>query len=658
MNFRTPRFFAFTAFAVFINASISSSVCAEALNIVGENIDRSLALSQYGPTGPADTLWGIAQKVRPDDRVSIYQVMTAIFSNNPHAFNSKNYNSLEKGMILAIPTAKEMRQISVAEAKRLATNKSNSRPKVKTKPVLINPPKTEKSEITKSVESVKQKTINQKAVFETGDIKALKANAVLSMNQIETLQSKNLELTDELARTLDQFEAINIDNKNLKDKIDELMALLSQTEEGLQLNLKNNQALKEDIKFLEMEKKELKAIQEVKPTFFTNPWVISSAGFLLTTGLFSILYLISRRKANNENSNNTNHKDSDKGGDNSDPKSPVPVPELASIASNENADSNVTKEEQSEFDQLEPAPDKEERQTSNSTQNNIPKETVGLSSSAADDALSLDSLWDEASTDFIEDLDIDDDNEAQEADAEIRDETSKPLESDIPSDQDEVDDIFNSMGSSSVEEKGSEGTDSSNTSTEENNTSSDKHEDNSNIDDVKDLLEQDSNDDLAIVEESHEGNSNSDEILNDPDLNDLTLNDQEYDSEISLVDDIKITASNEHELTRYQGEDGYIDIGLLLKEAEEADDDEDNYQQPEPHFDELNDDFDSKVMIDVDDAENSISAKLDLARAYIEIEDKSNAKVLLENVIIDGNEHQQLEAKRLLENMNIQYSFT
>jgi pilus assembly protein FimV len=57
-------------------------------------------------------------------------------------------------------------------------------------------------------------------------------------------------------------------------------------------------------------------------------------------------------------------------------------------------------------------------------------------------------------------------------------------------------------------------------------------------------------------------------------------------------------------------------------------------------------------MVDVDDEENSVNAKLDLARAYIEIEDQDSARALLKEVQMDGNERQQLEAKNLLKSVS------
>ncbi|WP_415641165.1 FimV/HubP family polar landmark protein [Shewanella violacea] len=57
-------------------------------------------------------------------------------------------------------------------------------------------------------------------------------------------------------------------------------------------------------------------------------------------------------------------------------------------------------------------------------------------------------------------------------------------------------------------------------------------------------------------------------------------------------------------------------------------------------------------MVDVDDEENSINAKLDLARAYIEIDDNDSAKVLLKEVQLDGNDRQKDEADGLVNSLD------
>ena len=62
-----------------------------------------------------DTLWGIASRMRPDNRLTMNQTMMAIFQANPEAF-SNNINRLSAGASLRIPSADEVFQISRYDA--------------------------------------------------------------------------------------------------------------------------------------------------------------------------------------------------------------------------------------------------------------------------------------------------------------------------------------------------------------------------------------------------------------------------------------------------------------------------------------------------------------------------------------------------------------
>ncbi|WP_100640557.1 FimV/HubP family polar landmark protein [Marinobacter salexigens] len=72
----------------------------------------------FGPTGPADTLWTIASAVRPDNSLSMQQVMLALQDLNPDAFISNNINRLKRGEVLRVPTAEQIRTRTRAEATR------------------------------------------------------------------------------------------------------------------------------------------------------------------------------------------------------------------------------------------------------------------------------------------------------------------------------------------------------------------------------------------------------------------------------------------------------------------------------------------------------------------------------------------------------------
>jgi pilus assembly protein FimV len=58
----------------------------------------------------------------------------------------------------------------------------------------------------------------------------------------------------------------------------------------------------------------------------------------------------------------------------------------------------------------------------------------------------------------------------------------------------------------------------------------------------------------------------------------------------------------------------------------------------------------NKSAIDVD-IDGSMSAKLDLAKMYIEISDEENAEVILQEVLLSGDNTQQVKAKRLLDTL-------
>lgn len=62
-----------------------------------------------------DTLWGIAARVRPDERLSMNQTMLAIFEANPEAF-AGNINRLNAGALLRVPSADDIFRISRGDA--------------------------------------------------------------------------------------------------------------------------------------------------------------------------------------------------------------------------------------------------------------------------------------------------------------------------------------------------------------------------------------------------------------------------------------------------------------------------------------------------------------------------------------------------------------
>ena len=66
-----------------------------------------------------DTAWSLADSMRPDQSVSVQQMLLAMLRINPEVFINENVNGLKKGYILRIPDRAEITSISQTEAKAI-----------------------------------------------------------------------------------------------------------------------------------------------------------------------------------------------------------------------------------------------------------------------------------------------------------------------------------------------------------------------------------------------------------------------------------------------------------------------------------------------------------------------------------------------------------
>jgi FimV-like protein len=86
---------------------------------------QSISGSIYGPTAPNEHLWRIVIAVRPNQSVTIQQMMIAILKANPRAFNNGNVNGLKADYKLRIPPLAVIRQISPEYAVNAVTYQNN-----------------------------------------------------------------------------------------------------------------------------------------------------------------------------------------------------------------------------------------------------------------------------------------------------------------------------------------------------------------------------------------------------------------------------------------------------------------------------------------------------------------------------------------------------
>jgi pilus assembly protein FimV len=294
------------------SVQIIESAQAETLKITGPNGEvKQPAKRQYGPTTSRDTFWSIAQKVRPSDKVSVYQVMAALFDANPHAFSGNNYNTLERGMILLIPSADEIAAIPNDVAKRRAEQDDSrmsrqTQPRPASKPVQSpkvdiakKPTATKPLQIapqTPAVE-VQTKAINQANVVEVSELNS----------SLDKANAKTLMLTDELARSQDELMVSNNDNQALKNKIEQMSLNISSLEEDLQLLREKFDALSlENKKLVDQGENAAPVIEE--PTDFwrslmDNTMLLILAASVPLLAIFGLIFwLLSRRSKKSQQS--------------------------------------------------------------------------------------------------------------------------------------------------------------------------------------------------------------------------------------------------------------------------------------------------------------------------------------------------------------------
>ncbi len=74
--------------------------------------------SEYGPVKRNESLWAIAKKLKPQASVTTEQMAMALFNANPGAFYNNNVNELKAGVTLKVPEASQVVQLSPSQARK------------------------------------------------------------------------------------------------------------------------------------------------------------------------------------------------------------------------------------------------------------------------------------------------------------------------------------------------------------------------------------------------------------------------------------------------------------------------------------------------------------------------------------------------------------
>ena len=265
------------------------------IRIRGPKSTDAFPYDRYGPITGNDTLWNIALKVRPDPRLSVYQVMQALFENNPDSFKDSNLNHMINGQYLKIPSIEVMRAISTANAqqKSRSDDKAWQKKVVKVVAKKVRPPE-EASVNKKDLDAAKSEiNVQLKAIDNTQQqrLATIQNDVLDSIDGLQSLLKENEALRQRLGSFNEQLDVMQSEvakSKEIKIQMDSMIAL--------QQELLAKAEAREQALLLEKQKAELK-----DSSFMSSTWFVALMATLPALLLLSLIAILLRRRSNKDN---------------------------------------------------------------------------------------------------------------------------------------------------------------------------------------------------------------------------------------------------------------------------------------------------------------------------------------------------------------------
>lgn len=235
---------------------------------VPESRDKTVIAKKngtYGPVKASDTTWSIANNIRklyPDHSISTQKVMQALYRKNPNAFVKGKLNNLLAGSRLAIPSLDEI-------------NASNTK---KTNKAAVDVAKTKKKEVVSVAKAVDTDVTLIKpekeiaAPIVTEPVKPVMTTSTVASTEPSLVDSKVSELVGSTEKQSvsaatptnpvvdnEQLLVYQTENKELKNRIQQLNEQIGHLQAGMQ----SQEELKQEIADLQAK---LKAPEQPKPT--------------------------------------------------------------------------------------------------------------------------------------------------------------------------------------------------------------------------------------------------------------------------------------------------------------------------------------------------------------------------------------------------------
>jgi pilus assembly protein FimV len=238
------------------------------MQIVGptEKVDSEghLREQRYGPITRKDTLWNIASQHRPERSVSVYQTMVAIFQKNPGAFVDNNINQIANGVYLTLPSLDEVARVSHKDAVAKFSVDSRiwkgvTKPEPQATPAVMQPVAVPKTPVSTTISEPKPQAAVMAAPqgISKDDLESLRASLDKRIDELELLKLKELDVfRDQLDESSQELIGLAEVNHRLKIRMQEMSDDIAAIREDLALTRRNQAQILARLEEIDVKKAE------------------------------------------------------------------------------------------------------------------------------------------------------------------------------------------------------------------------------------------------------------------------------------------------------------------------------------------------------------------------------------------------------------------
>ena len=248
---------------------------------------------EYGPVRSGQTLWKIADSVRPDAGVSVNQMMVALLRANPEAFAQDNVNLLKRGSVLRIPGQEEVSRLSAADAAALVSQQASawrSPHKPVPQPAETTPTQNiaPAAAAPRVASSTPRPTSRLEIVPPSGDAKARGAQSGAAAG------AGGSELRAELVQSREELAARNSEVTELKSQITDLEKQDADRQRLIEMQNSQMKELQDRLRQVEADKAAAPVATAaaaaakpaaVEPAWYLNPFILGGGVLVLLGGL-------------------------------------------------------------------------------------------------------------------------------------------------------------------------------------------------------------------------------------------------------------------------------------------------------------------------------------------------------------------------------------